>query len=119
MANAQNLRPPFKPGQSGNPAGMKPGTRHLSTLLRKVLESGVDVEIGKRTITVNEAEVIRQLCRGVAKGNLNAIREVFDRVDGKATQPIEHSGKIATGDLSAYSEEELLERLAELESEEN
>jgi len=29
---------PFKPGQSGNPNGMPPGTLHLSTRVRRILE---------------------------------------------------------------------------------
>lgn len=115
MANTDNLKP-FQPGQSGNPAGMKPGTRHYATLLRKALEEGVEVEINKKKITVNDAYVMKQVAKGVAKGSARMIELVFDRIDGKATQAIEHSGSIGNGDLSSYSEEELLARLAELES---
>jgi hypothetical protein len=31
----ENLKP-FKPGQSGNPAGTKPGTKHLKTLIQEI-----------------------------------------------------------------------------------
>jgi hypothetical protein len=37
MANEQNLKP-WKPGQSGNPAGKPPGTRHLSTWIQEMME---------------------------------------------------------------------------------
>lgn len=36
MANEQNLKP-WKPGQSGNPAGMKKGTKHISTWIQEML----------------------------------------------------------------------------------
>lgn len=41
MANEQNLIP-FKPGQSGNPKGKKPGTKNLSTIVRDILESELE-----------------------------------------------------------------------------
>lgn len=37
MANESNLRP-WKPGQSGNPAGKPKGTKHLSTWMQEMLE---------------------------------------------------------------------------------
>jgi len=37
----ENLKP-FKPGQSGNPKGKKPGTRSLSTIIREFLEQELD-----------------------------------------------------------------------------
>lgn len=37
MANEKNLKP-WKPGQSGNPAGKPIGTKHLSTWIREMLE---------------------------------------------------------------------------------
>lgn len=36
MANDQNLKP-WKPGQSGNPKGMKKGTKHISTWIDEML----------------------------------------------------------------------------------
>lgn len=41
MANEQNLIP-FKPGQSGNPAGKPKGARSLSTIIREFLEQELD-----------------------------------------------------------------------------
>lgn len=37
MANQQNLKP-WKPGQSGNPAGKPKGSRHLSTWIQEMME---------------------------------------------------------------------------------
>jgi hypothetical protein len=38
-----NLKP-FQPGQSGNPAGAKPGSRHISYWIQKGLESEMEFE---------------------------------------------------------------------------
>lgn len=35
----ENLKP-FKPGQSGNPKGAKPGTKHLKTIIAEFLDDG-------------------------------------------------------------------------------
>lgn len=37
MTNTQNLKP-WKPGQSGNPAGKPKGTKHLSTWIQEMME---------------------------------------------------------------------------------
>ncbi len=37
MSNSDNLMP-WKPGQSGNPAGKPKGTKHLSSWIRELLE---------------------------------------------------------------------------------
>lgn len=37
MANIQNLKP-WKPGESGNPAGKPKGTKHLSKWIQEALE---------------------------------------------------------------------------------
>ena len=58
----------FKPGQSGNPAGKKPGTRHKVTLLAEKLLD-------------NEAEDVIRVCIELAKsGDSTAIKMILDRV---------------------------------------
>lgn len=46
MPNPENLRPPWKPGQSGNPAGKAPGTVSLLSILKRKLaeNDGADAE---------------------------------------------------------------------------
>ena len=58
----------FKPGQSGNPAGKKPGTRHKVSLLAEKLMSD-DVE--KVTKSVIDAAVA---------GDMAACRLILDRI---------------------------------------
>lgn len=78
-----NLRP-WKPGQCGNPKKIGNGRKRLATDLVKSLDrkSIADLEApgGK---TFREA-IVAALLRQCIQGNINAIRTVFDRVDGIA-----------------------------------
>jgi hypothetical protein len=72
----------FLPGVSGNPGGRPPG-KTLGALLRAAL--GADDGAG-RTRGERLAEVLVSLA---LDGDVRAIREVFDRVDGKPRQALE------------------------------
>lgn len=80
--------------------GGRPKTKLLTDLLTKELKvkkditiKGIDTETGKETtIRVpmpNREVLIQALLRQAAKGNINAIREVFDRVEGKPNQAVD------------------------------
>jgi hypothetical protein len=43
--NTQNLRPPWQPGQSGNPAGYSRGRRIRELLRRLIAERGCEEEV--------------------------------------------------------------------------
>ena len=77
----------FKPGQSGNPAGLPKGTKWLKTRLREALEA-----------TGADKDIVLALIEKAKKGDILAIKEVMDRIDGKVSQEIdqktEHSGGI-------------------------
>ena len=74
----------FKPGQSGNPAG-RPKTS-LTAALRKVLDAVVPDDPQGRTY----CELIaQQICERAAKGEVRAATLVWERLEGKATHPIE------------------------------
>ena len=74
----------FRPGQSGNPAG-RPKTS-LTAALRKVLDAVVPADSQGRTY--NEL-IAQQICERAATGDVRAATLVWERVEGKATQPIE------------------------------
>jgi len=67
----------WEEGESGNPAGRPPGS--LTTLLRQYLEQGEN--------KANKQQVIKalvDLAQSIGSpGQVSAIREIFDRVDGK------------------------------------
>ncbi len=77
-----NLKP-FKPGQSGNPNG-RPKKALLSDALRRQLAEAVQ---GAPEKTIAE-HIARALIREAVAGNVQAIREVGDRTEGKPAQAI-------------------------------
>lgn len=74
----------FKPGQSGNPAG-RPKSAILSDAYRRKLAEVDESDPDKRTY----AEVIAdQMILKAKEGDVSAIREIADRVEGKARQTV-------------------------------
>jgi hypothetical protein len=46
MPNPENITPyQWPPGQSGNPKGMKPGTKHLSKWIQEMLHTPIDFKV--------------------------------------------------------------------------
>jgi hypothetical protein len=78
----------FKPGQSGNPGGRPPSI--LSEAYKEVLAQVFEGDSSHRTyaqlIAIGQA-------RAAVKGNTGAAKEIADRVEGKAKEAIEISGK--------------------------
>lgn len=58
--------------------------------------------------------LIRALVNQAIDGNVQAIKEVFDRIEGKAPQPVEHDGEIEH--KHSGSTELLLSRIARIAS---
>jgi hypothetical protein len=70
---------PFQKGQSGNPGG-RPKSKPFREALEAVLEAaGPDADL---------AAIARALCGQAIAGNVQGIREVADRLDGKVPQAI-------------------------------
>lgn len=85
--------------KENQPKNRRKSTKFLTDLLTKNLKTkkdieieGIDIETGRKTkikVPMPTRDVIVQaLLRQAAKGNMIAIKEVFDRVEGKAPQPI-------------------------------
>lgn len=93
----------FKPGQSGNVNGRPKGTRNLSTILREMIEEEVEVNIqGVRSRKQFQEVIISTLLKKAHKGNIKAIIEIFDRLEGKAKQVVDmnfDSKRESIGDL--------------------
>ena len=87
----------WEPGQSGNPKGSKPGYKHARTILKKLLALQIHAQhpITKEMtdISLGEALHLRQIQMALASGDTMAYREIMDRIEGKPTQPLEHTGK--------------------------
>ena len=96
MANEQNLTP-FKKGQVANPNGRPKGVPNSKTRLLRLLEL-VQVKTNPITGDKEEFSVAEQLdlviLQKAFKGDLNAYKELMDRLEGRAkqTSEIELSG---------------------------
>jgi hypothetical protein len=100
-----NLRPPFKPGQSGNPGG-RPKRRLIDEALTELLLTE-DSKIAEA--------IARALVRKAKRGDLRAIQLTAERVQGKPKQAMELSG--VDGEPMRFenmSNEQLDSRLKEL-----
>jgi hypothetical protein len=77
----------FKPGQSGNPNGRPPKEWSWSGLLREMMdqteEDGEPVKV----------KIARALKLKAFEGDVVAIKELGNRIDGMPKQAVEHSGE--------------------------
>lgn len=71
---------PFQPGQSGNPAG-RPKTKPFKRALQEALKAADDDSEMMQAIAL-------ALVNKAKEGDVPAIKEIADRLDGKVTQPI-------------------------------
>jgi hypothetical protein len=89
VRNTSGLRP-FQPGVSGNPGG-RPKKSPVTDEMRELLSKKVPGDKEGRTYaTIVALRLVNQAITG--KGNVNAIRELLDRVEGKPVQSNELSG---------------------------
>lgn len=80
MTEKKVIGRPFQPGQSGNPNG-RPKSKPFKEALQKALkasESNPELLLNVALALVTKAQ----------DGDVAAIREIADRLDGKVTQPI-------------------------------
>jgi hypothetical protein len=111
MAGIDNLTP-FKKGHKlSQGIGRPKGSKSLSTLLQKALTEEVTYKNkdGKTEKKQVSEWLIAAMIRDALKGNINHIREVFDRIEGKPLQTIDSKETIGI-DLSTMTDEQL-ERL--------
>lgn len=99
--NESNLIP-FRKGKSGNPSGRPRGSKNVSTQLKKLIGKAAPEDVANSKIiadfaghlkrpTMADAIAVRLLSEAV-KGNIKAIKEINDRLEGKARQAVEVSG---------------------------
>ena len=78
-----------------NKAGRPKGSRSLGTILREMLEAPIEVVVeGKKEKRQMQEVIIRKLLKEATDGNIRAITEIFDRVEGKAKQTMEVTAQI-------------------------
>ena len=94
--NNENLTS-YKPGQSGNPKGKPKGAVSIVTILKKLMNKKIKMPgthplTGEKNanIKIKDAVALRLVTSALA-GNTRSLQEIIDRLDGKVTQPLEHS----------------------------
>jgi hypothetical protein len=76
----------WKPGISGNPSGKTKGAKNRSTILKKWIEANCtlsDPETGKDISGTIEDKIALALIGKALKGDVPAIREIYDSIYGK------------------------------------
>ncbi len=87
----ENLRPPWKPGQSGNPSGKqgKTITDVYRELLAKTEVGGIQIKDGKTIVDLVGEAVLK----AILKGDMRAVALVQERTEGKVKDVVEITGK--------------------------
>lgn len=79
----------FKPGKSGNPKGRPPSGSAWSDILREIGE-----EVEKKSGQTYKELVGKRLWVECVNGNISAIKELFNRMDGMPKQQTELQGAV-------------------------
>lgn len=88
-----NLKP-CRPGEVRNPTGRPkrlPISDHLLDLCREPLPEDVARVAGLKPGDNWGALLAKNLMRKAAKGDMQATREILDRIEGRARQPVDHA----------------------------
>lgn len=87
--NLENLKP-FQKGHKGM-GGRPKGSKDLTVILEKLLNKEIEVANSEGEIVRKKPKelIAMALINQAAKGDVKAIAQIFDRIEGKATQPID------------------------------
>lgn len=84
-----NLAPPFKKGESGNPNGRPLGQKNYATLYREALVKLA--ELNHKSPEELETEIISKGLLSARAGDYRFYKDVLDRLLGTAVQKIDHT----------------------------
>jgi len=94
MAGYKQIEPKWQKGESGNPAGRPKGIPNSKTILNKFLSLTEKV---KNPVTGDEEEMnqleilyLQQISKA-RKGDLKAMKEILDRLEGRPQQSVDHT----------------------------
>lgn len=111
MANQENIdKHKFEKGVSGNPAGRPPGIPNSKTILQRFLALTEQIENPVTGVTeaMSQLEIIylKQIAKA-RKGDIQAMKEILDRYEGKATQTID-------ANITAYNKQDAIDEAAKI-----
>lgn len=96
--------PKFKKGQSGNPGGRPKSPWTFKGLYEEAMEELLSTVDGK-TIEAKRA-VAKRIVKMAVEGDINAMREIANRVEGLPKQSVETSGSITVSFDPALKQED-------------
>jgi len=74
---------------TNQPKERKPRGESMTTILRDLLETEVETDVdGQKVKMTYKESILRKLLQKANKGEIKAITEMFDRVEGKAKQEL-------------------------------
>ncbi|HWO01027.1 MAG TPA: DUF5681 domain-containing protein [Blastocatellia bacterium] len=89
----------FRPGQSGNPNGWPKGVPRVSTALAQLLRCAAT----EKYQVMNKADLVaRALFNKAVRGDVEAIKEVMNRTEGKVKDVVEIVDEGARADLAIH-----------------
>ena len=102
MANNQNLRRPGKKGECPNPNGRPKGAKSVTTYIRELLDKRIDspktpISDPRKKISVAETIALR-LVQKAMNGEMQAIREIQDRTEGKSVETVNSNNMLVVPD---------------------
>lgn len=117
----------WKKGESGNPKGRPKGAKSITNTIVSLLEKEINLNAHPITgqpnvrLSVREIMVLAMLKKAL-RGDMEAIKTVLERVEGKVPFPMEHTGislQLATMVEYINNPKKLLDSLVEVEPNEN
>ena len=108
----------FEPGKSGNPRGRPPGSKNLSSLLKKALDEPVIVvENNRRRRIAKREAIVTQFVNQSAKGDLKATQLLLSMLRDLESRAEPSS---ADADKITEADQQIIERIkARLRGEED
>lgn len=82
---------PFKPGQSGNPGGRPKRTWNWAKLFEQAVEEELTTKDGTMTEQAKQF-IVKKLVRMAVDGDISAVKEIINRMDGMPRQSTEIGG---------------------------
>lgn len=83
----------WQKGESGNPGGIY-RSKEITEAIRRQINAPADDKFSLAKKHKRVDFIAMQLVKDAMKGSLPAIKEIIDRIEGKALQGIEHTGKV-------------------------
>jgi hypothetical protein len=97
----------FKPGQSGNPKGRPSKSKDLGSILRRVLDSRVPIQVnGHRRIMTMQEAIVRGLVIDAARREPKALRMLFTLMARHQAEPgaVRDTASLAAEDQAILAE---------------